>query len=69
MDGLMSVDKEALQSLYTEIGRLKTIVEGIENLSRQRPQPDGQKKHLLHATFSRNIKEVQNDLYGKRHHA
>jgi len=33
MDGLISADKEALQSLYTEIGRLKSILEGIEDLS------------------------------------
>ena len=33
IDGLISADKEALQSLYTEIGRLKSILEGIEDLS------------------------------------
>jgi two-component system sensor histidine kinase BaeS len=33
MDGLISADKEALQSLYAEIGRLKSILEGIEDLS------------------------------------
>jgi two-component system sensor histidine kinase BaeS len=33
MDGLISADKEALQSLYAEIGRLKSILDGIEDLS------------------------------------
>lgn len=33
MDGLIAADKEALQSLYAEIGRLKSILEGIEDLS------------------------------------
>lgn len=33
MDGLISSDKEALQSLYAEIGRLKSILDGIEDLS------------------------------------
>jgi len=33
IDGLISADKEALQSLYSEIGRLKNILEGIEDLS------------------------------------
>lgn len=33
MDGLISTDKEALQSLYSEIGRLKNIIDGIEDLS------------------------------------
>ena len=33
IDGLIAADKEALQSLYAEIGRLKSILEGIEDLS------------------------------------
>lgn len=33
IDGLISADKEALQSLYTEIGRLKNILDGMEDLS------------------------------------
>jgi two-component system sensor histidine kinase BaeS len=33
MDGLMSTDKEQLQSLYEETGRLKRIIEGIEELT------------------------------------
>lgn len=33
MDGLISADKDALQSLYAEIGRLKSILEGIADLS------------------------------------
>ncbi len=34
MDGLIPLDKEHLQSLYSEIGRLGVIIEGIEELSR-----------------------------------
>ena len=33
MDGLIPLDKENLQSLYSEIGRLNKIIEGIEELS------------------------------------
>jgi len=33
MDGLIPLDKEHLQSLYAEIGRLRSILEGIEELS------------------------------------
>jgi len=33
MDGLIPLDKEHLQSLYSEIGRLSVILEGIEELS------------------------------------
>ncbi|MDH4232502.1 MAG: HAMP domain-containing histidine kinase, partial [Nitrospirota bacterium] len=33
IDGLISADKETLKSLYSEIGRLKTILNGIEDLS------------------------------------
>ncbi len=34
IDGLIPIDREHLQSLHDEIGRLKTILEGIEELSR-----------------------------------
>jgi two-component system sensor histidine kinase BaeS len=33
MDGFMPMDKDHLQSLYAEIGRLRGILEGIEELS------------------------------------
>lgn len=33
MDGLIAADREALQSLYAEIGRLKNILDGIDDLS------------------------------------
>jgi two-component system sensor histidine kinase BaeS len=33
IDGLISADTETLKSLYAEIGRLKTILNGIEDLS------------------------------------
>jgi two-component system sensor histidine kinase BaeS len=33
IDGLIAADRENLQSLYTEIGRLRSILDGIEDLS------------------------------------
>jgi len=33
MDGLIPADKDHLQSLYAEIGRLRKIIEGLEDLS------------------------------------
>jgi two-component system sensor histidine kinase BaeS len=33
MDGLIPVERKTLESLYAEIGRLKTILEGIEELT------------------------------------
>ncbi len=33
MDGLIPADRESLQSLYAEIGRLRSILDGIEDLS------------------------------------
>ncbi len=62
MDGLISVDKEALQSLYSEIGRLKTILEGIEDLSQAEASSlMVRKKHLQLRPFLRNI----TDRFGK----
>jgi len=56
MDGLISVDKEALQSLYAEIGRLKTILEGIEDLSQAEASSLMLRKVYLHLQpFLRNI--------------
>jgi len=34
MDGYIPLDKEHMQSLYAEIGRLRRIIEGIEELTR-----------------------------------
>lgn len=33
IDGLIAADRESLQSLYAEIGRLRSIIDGIEDLS------------------------------------
>jgi two-component system sensor histidine kinase BaeS len=58
MDGLISVDKEALQSLYAEIGRLKSILDGIEDLSQAEASSlMVRKKHLQLQPFLRNIAE------------
>lgn len=48
MDGLIPVDKEHIQSLYAEIGRLRKIIEGIEELS----QAEASSRYLRKTVFS-----------------
>lgn len=58
MDGLISADKESLQSLYAEIGRLKNILDGIEELSHA--EASGimlRKQEVRMRPFLRNIQE------------
>jgi two-component system sensor histidine kinase BaeS len=58
MDGLISADKEALQSLYAETGRLKTILDGIEDLSQAEASSLMTRKvHLQLQPFLRSITE------------
>lgn len=58
MDGLISSDKEALKSLYAEIGRLKSILDGIEDLSQAEASSLMiRKAHLQLQPFLRNITE------------
>lgn len=58
MDGLMPVDREALRSLYTETGRLASILGGIEELSQAEASGLSVRKHPLEAEpFLRNIIE------------
>ncbi|MGO9377848.1 MAG: sensor histidine kinase [Dissulfurispiraceae bacterium] len=47
MDGLIPVDKEHIQSLYVEIGRLRKIIEGIEELS----QAEASSRYLRKTVF------------------
>jgi two-component system sensor histidine kinase BaeS len=47
MDGLIPVDKEHVQSLYAEIGRLRKIIEGIEELS----QAEASSRYLRKTVF------------------
>jgi two-component system, OmpR family, sensor histidine kinase BaeS len=48
MDGFIPVEKESLQSLYAEIGRLRKIIEGIEELS----QAEASSRYLRKSFFS-----------------
>ena len=66
IDGLISADKEALQSLYAEIGRLKSILEGIEDLSQAEASSlTIRKVDLQLQPFLKNIAErFGKDLYG-----
>jgi two-component system sensor histidine kinase BaeS len=58
MDGLLSSDREALQSLYDEIGRLKSILDGIEDLSQAEASSlIIRKAHLHLRPFLKNITE------------
>ena len=58
MDGLISSDKDALQSLYAETGRLKTILDGIEDLSQAEASSMMIRKANLHLRpFLKNITE------------
>ena len=47
IDGLIPFDKEHLQSLYVEIGRLRKIIEGIEELS----QAEASSRYLRKTIF------------------
>jgi two-component system sensor histidine kinase BaeS len=47
IDGLIPFDKEHLQSLYAEIGRLRKIIEGIEELS----QAEASSRYLRKTIF------------------
>ena len=58
IDGLIKVDKDRLLSLHEEATRLKTIIEGLEELSRaQASVLDLKKQHVLLCPFLLTIKE------------
>ncbi len=48
IDGFIPVEKETLQSLYAEIGRLKNIIEGLEDLS----QAEASSRYLRKSIFT-----------------
>jgi two-component system sensor histidine kinase BaeS len=48
IDGLIALDKENLQSLYAEIGRLRKIIEGIEELT----QAEASSRYLRKSVFT-----------------
>jgi two-component system sensor histidine kinase BaeS len=58
IDGLIPTQKDTLQSLYDEMGRLKTILDGIEDLSHAEASSlDIQWREFDISTFLRNIIE------------
>ncbi len=62
IDGLIPIDQEHIQSLHAEIGRFKTIIEGLEELSRAEASSlDLAKQSIGLRQFLMNI----NARYGK----
>jgi two-component system sensor histidine kinase BaeS len=58
MDGFIPMDNEHIQSLHSEIGRLKSILEGIEELSQAEASSLTLRKQLLKlGPFLKNIVE------------
>ena len=47
MDGFIPVEKDNLQSLYSEIGRLRNLIEGLEELSQAEASSHSLKKSIL----------------------
>lgn len=64
IDGLIRVDRERLMSLYEETGRLKKIIEGIEELSKAEASILELRKELISLKpFLDNIKERFEKLF------
>jgi two-component system sensor histidine kinase BaeS len=64
IDGLIKVDRERLLSLHEEAGRLKTIIEGIEELSIAEGSVLELRKHPINMKpFLGNIKERFENLF------
>jgi len=64
VDGLITVDKRQLQSLYEETGRLKNILDGIDELSQaQASSLSLRKQHIELNPFLKNIIEIFNKLF------
>ncbi|HMK56673.1 MAG TPA: HAMP domain-containing sensor histidine kinase [Dissulfurispiraceae bacterium] len=62
MDGLIPLDKEHVQSLYSEIGRLRKIIEGIEELA----QAEASSRYLRKTVFDlRQFLEGIVDRFGR----
>jgi len=59
MDGLIRLDKETLQSLYAEIGRLNKIIEGIEELT----QAEASSRYLQKSVFM--LKPFLEGIWGR----
>ena len=64
IDGVIPMDKEHLQSLYEETGRLKSILEGIEELSQAQASALSLKKQSIELKpFLRNIADRFSKLF------
>jgi two-component system sensor histidine kinase BaeS len=64
MDGLIITDKEQLRSLHEETGRLKNILDGIDELSQaQASSLSLRKQHIELNPFLKNIIERFNKLF------
>jgi two-component system, OmpR family, sensor histidine kinase BaeS len=67
IDGLIKVDRERLLSLNEEAGRLKTIIEGIEELSIAEASALELRKHPINMKpFLVNIKDRFENLYSDK---
>lgn len=64
IDGVIPMDKEHLQSLYEETGRLKSILEGIEELSQAQASALSLRKQSIELKpFLRNITDRFSKLF------
>ena len=64
MDGLIPIDQERIQSLYAEVVRFKTIIEGLEELSSAEASGLSLEKRTLSlGQFLRNIVERYGKLF------
>lgn len=64
MDGLITIDKEQIRSLYEETGRLKNILDGIEELSRAQASALSLRKQPIELKqFLKNIMERFTKLF------
>ncbi len=67
MDGLIPLDQEHIQSLHAEIGRFKTIIEGLEELSRAEASSLSLEKQLISLdTFLRSITERYRKMFSDK---
>ena len=67
MDGLLSTGREQLQSLYEETGRLKKIIEGIEDLSQAEASSLSLKKERVKLEpFLQNIVDRFGNLFAEK---
>jgi two-component system sensor histidine kinase BaeS len=67
MDGLIPVDQDHIRSLHAEIGRFRTIIEGLEELSRAEASVLSlEKQEIGLRQFLRNIVERYGTLFQEK---